>query len=582
MRSPTSSPPGGVVRWPRPAPCPATGTPIPPTTPSRWTASSGTPGSGWRARTRSRSPGATWPRPWPTASRSCWCGVTTASCGPSSTSVATVGRRWPRAAARPAPSPARTTPGCTGSTAPSPGPRASAPPRASTPTTTGWCRWGSRPSPAASWSTSTPTPRRSTRAPWSRVSPPYRLDDLELGRTDRYEAAFNWKVLVENYSENYHTPFVHSQLIGAGYEYPMETTGDVVFAWDRPLGPRDASEEALATSSPGGPGWEAVAGDLSPESFNNGSYLTVFPNTMVSVFAGFAATFRLTPTGPTTTTVERDYLWHPSVGQDRRDADYEATKEVVLQDLGICEAVQRTYDGGLSADGVLSTEHERGVHHVHQLLFDALAQTDPWPPAPARTSTSGGPRSWRPPRRSPSSEAWPTCGWPTWQPTWGSARGWSTTTSRPRTSCWSRCCGRWRPPTWPAFGRRGRQRAIPSTASTGCCGSTCPTPGGTSPGPCGSTGGTRPCAARRWPPSPRSSTRRGWPSSRSSSSPGWRTASTTARTPTGAAWRLSALLDGLAIQVVLPRRTLSRRQMLDHARVGAAREVGLARSAFPD
>jgi AcrR family transcriptional regulator len=51
--------------------------------------------------------------------------------------------------------------------------------------------------------------------------------------------------------------------------------------------------------------------------------------------------------------------------------------------------------------------------------------------------------------------------------------------------------------------------------------------------------------------------------------------------PNGASWRLSALLDGLAIQVVLPRRTLSRRQMLDHARVGAAREVGLPRSAFP-
>ena len=205
---------------------------------------------------------------------------------------------------------------------------------------------------------------------------PYRVDDLELGRTDRYEAAFNWKVLVENYSENYHTPFVHSQLIGAGHEYPMETTGDVVFAWDRPRAPRDAAEEALASARPGDEGWAGVAGDLSPESFNNGSYLTVFPNTMVSVFAGFAATFRLTPTGPTTTTVERDYLWHPSVGPERRDADYEATKDVVLQDLEICEAVQRTYDGGLSADGVLSTEHERGVHHVHQLLFEALSGSD--------------------------------------------------------------------------------------------------------------------------------------------------------------------------------------------------------------
>ena len=49
----------------------------------------------------------------------------------------------------------------------------------------------------------------------------------------------------------------------------------------------------------------------------------------------------------------------------------------------------------------------------------------------------------------------------------------------------------------------------------------------------------------------------------------------------GAAWRLSALLDGLAVQVVLPRRTITRREMLDHARVAAAREVGLPRSAFP-
>ena len=38
----------------------------------------------------------------------------------------------------------------------------------------------------------------------------------------------------------------------------------------------------------------------------------------------------------------------------------------------MCEALQRTYDAGLSADGVLSTEHESGVAHVHQLLLAAL------------------------------------------------------------------------------------------------------------------------------------------------------------------------------------------------------------------
>ena len=110
----------------------------------------------------------------------------------------------------------------------------------------------------------------------------------------------------------------------------------------------------------------------APESFNNGCYVTLWPNTMLSVFAGFAATFRLTPSSPTTTIVEREYLWHPSVSDERRKADYEATRRVVEQDLEMCEAVQRTYAGGCSADGVLSTEHERGVAHLHRLLVASL------------------------------------------------------------------------------------------------------------------------------------------------------------------------------------------------------------------
>ena len=99
----------------------------------------------------------------------------------------------------------------------------------------------------------------------------------------------------------------------------------------------------------------------------------MFPNTAVSCFAGFAATFRLTPTGPATTLVEREYLWHPSVPPERRAADLAATREVVEQDLTICTTLQGTYDAGLSANGVLSTEHESGVAHIHQLLLTALA-----------------------------------------------------------------------------------------------------------------------------------------------------------------------------------------------------------------
>jgi len=51
--------------------------------------------------------------------------------------------------------------------------------------------------------------------------------------------------------------------------------------------------------------------------------------------------------------------------------------------------------------------------------------------------------------------------------------------------------------------------------------------------------------------------------------------------PKASAWRIAALMDGLGLQVVLHRSTMSRVQMLEHARVIAAFELGLPRSAFP-
>ena len=43
----------------------------------------------------------------------------------------------------------------------------------------------------------------------------------------------------------------------------------------------------------------------------------------------------------------------------------------------------------------------------------------------------------------------------------------------------------------------------------------------------------------------------------------------------GAAWRLIALMDGLAVQVTVHQRVISRRQLADWVRVAATRELGL-------
>ena len=216
--------------------------------------------------------------------------------------------------------------------------------------------------------------RRAVRPGPARRGPrPYRLDELEVGERTRYERAFNWKVLLENYCENYHTPFVHSQLPVQGYEYPIECAGPVVFAWTGRWPRVTASERALHDHRPGEAGWAAVADVAAERLVQQRDLPRPVPQHRHLVLR------RLRRHVPPAAHVRRprsssaSTYWHPSVPAERRAADLAATREVVEQDLGMCEALQRTYDAGLSADGVLSTEHEAGVGHVHDCLPRALA-----------------------------------------------------------------------------------------------------------------------------------------------------------------------------------------------------------------
>ena len=65
---------------------------------------------------------------------------------------------------------------------------------------------------------------------------------MELVLSDTNDRRFNWKVLLENYSENYHTPFVHPELdTSSSEDYPMISDGVVLYAWDRPLRPTESA-----------------------------------------------------------------------------------------------------------------------------------------------------------------------------------------------------------------------------------------------------------------------------------------------------------------------------------------------------
>lgn len=201
------------------------------------------------------------------------------------------------------------------------------------------------------------------------------IETLEPALSETHDRPFNWKVLLENYSENYHTPFVHPEIdTSANEDYPMVSDGPVLYAWDRRLRPGDDEIELImATRLPGEPAWERLATATSDRPYGVGSYLTVWPTLMMNVFPDAVLVMWMEPTGPNTTRVQRRLYLAAGHSPERRADIIAAHRQVHQQDVDICTSVQRSHDAGLDANGVLATVEERGVFFVHEHLRAALA-----------------------------------------------------------------------------------------------------------------------------------------------------------------------------------------------------------------
>ncbi|MBI4936568.1 MAG: aromatic ring-hydroxylating dioxygenase subunit alpha [Actinobacteria bacterium] len=201
----------------------------------------------------------------------------------------------------------------------------------------------------------------------------YPVEEMHLVLSESNERPFNWKVLLENYSENYHTPFVHPEIDNSNtHDYPMVMDGLVLYAWDRPLRPTTDAGVRMATLLPGEPGWDEIGRAPTAIPYDVGSYLTVWPNLMLNVFPDAALAMWVEPTSVNRTVVHRRLYVHPDASADSVAAQVDAQRLVHLQDIDICTAVQGTHDAGVDADGVLATVEERGVFFVHEHARAAL------------------------------------------------------------------------------------------------------------------------------------------------------------------------------------------------------------------
>jgi choline monooxygenase len=166
-----------------------------------------------------------------------------------------------------------------------------------------------------------------------------------------WELDCNWKVYVDNYLEGYHIPIVHPSLFRE-LDYPNYRTETKRFL----------SIQHAPLRRP-----ERIRGGEDVQ------YFWLFPNLMLNVYPDNFSTNLIVPLGPhRTRTIFEWYFRDPDSVRERIRDTIAFSDEIQLEDIQICEAVQRGLRSSTYEGGRYSPVRENGVHHFHGLYAEMM------------------------------------------------------------------------------------------------------------------------------------------------------------------------------------------------------------------
>jgi len=189
------------------------------------------------------------------------------------------------------------------------------------------------------------------------------VENLKFVVRREYELKCNWKVFVDNYLDGgYHLNTVHPTLAGVLQysEYRTECFPTTSLQ-SSPL--RTADESGRA----------AIAATV--RSGSRASYGWAFPGFMINAYAGVMDTNVVLPDGPERCRVVIDFYFSAlDRPEDRRRAEESVAlgDAIQLEDVGVCEDVQRGLGSRAYQAGRFSYRREEAVFRFHQLLAARL------------------------------------------------------------------------------------------------------------------------------------------------------------------------------------------------------------------
>jgi choline monooxygenase len=188
---------------------------------------------------------------------------------------------------------------------------------------------------------------------------------MKLFERRTYDMKCNWKTYVDNYLEGYHLPSVHP---GLNREldfnaYVVEPHARGRDGYVRQFSPIRGAQPGDATPRR----YQHVAEDLTTD------YFWIFPNWMLNCYPDNVSLNIVLPTGPERShAIFEWYLPEKDHATPAARASVDFSHQIQIEDVGICELVQKNLHSRSYSRGRFSVTQEKGVHAFHRMYAECM------------------------------------------------------------------------------------------------------------------------------------------------------------------------------------------------------------------
>jgi choline monooxygenase len=182
---------------------------------------------------------------------------------------------------------------------------------------------------------------------------------MKLFERRTYEMKCNWKTYVDNYLEGYHLPSVHP-----GLNRELDFNAYVV----EPYATHVRQFSPIRGAQPG---------DITPRRYMEASenlttdYFWVFPNWMLNCYPDNVSLNIVLPLeAERSLAIFEWYLPEKDHAGPAAKASVEFSDQIQIEDVGICEKVQKNLRSRSYSRGRFSVKQEKGVHAFHRMYAE--------------------------------------------------------------------------------------------------------------------------------------------------------------------------------------------------------------------